>query len=285
MATITNNLLHQETTIEAYHKGLPVNTTDENPLFTSILVKIYNQITLVMARYPSVTIVRLDLHPANIINVDMPEFCRSFSRKLSKKSLSEKKGYNSKVAYGWVREIGRKDHNDGIHWHIWVALKKPRDLKPATHAKRVQGEILNSWEKYAGGQNSRNHRTCFFIIYRSKLAYDLRLSEQQAIADNPVDPKGVLISSKIINTRKNNRGEVLGGVIDECFYALSYLAKVFSKVPKVKNQRLFASSNLNTKDNRSGRQAEIEANLKEIHKNLSIKLSPMPVKQSGIIEC
>ena len=93
----------------------------------------------------------------------------------------------------------------------------------------------------------------------------------------------MLISSKVINTRKNNTGKVLGGVIDECFYALSYLAKVFTKVPKVKNQRLFASSNLNTKDNRSGRQAEIEANLKEIHKNLSIKLSPMPVKQSGII--
>jgi hypothetical protein len=259
MATIINNVLHQKTTTESYIKGLPINTTDENPAFPSILESTYNQLSLIIARYSSVTIVRLELHPANIdsINVDIPEFCRSFSRKLSTKSLSEKKGYDSKIAYGWVREIGRGDHNNGIHWHIWVALKKPRDLKPFTHAERVQDEILNSWEKYAGGPNSRNHRTCFFLIQRSKLTYDLRLRQQQAIADNPLNPKGVLIRSGVIKTRKNNRDKVLGGVIDECFYALSYLAKVFSKVPKVKNQRLFASSNLNTKDSKPDKQAEI----------------------------
>ena len=281
MATIINNVFHQETTTERYFKNLPINTTDENAAFTAILEKTYNQLLLIIARHPRVIIVRLELHPANIdrIDVDIPEFCRSFSRKLSTKSLGKKKGYNSKIAYGWVRETGRGNHNNGIHWHIWVALKKPRDLKPFTHAERVQDEILNSWEKYAGGPNSRNHRTCFFLIQRSKLTYDLRLRQQQAIADNPLNPKDVLISSGIIKTRRNSRDKVVGGVIDECFYALSYLAKVFSKVPKVKGQRLFASSNLNTKDNKKGRQEIIEATLEEIHKHLSIKLSPMPVKQ------
>jgi hypothetical protein len=233
-----------------------------------------------MARYHRVIVVRLDLHPTDNddfkdVVVDMKRFCKSFKKKLS--------SLKTKVAYCWTKEVGREKYNSGIHWHIWVAVKRDNNLLPGSYAEWVQNVIIKSWERYAYGSNKRNNKAAWFYLERNNITYDVRLSEQQAIADNPLKPKGVLINSGIITTRKNKRDNnmALGGVIDECFYALSYLAKVFSKkrTGEMRGQRLFASSNLNTTDNKKGRQKSIEATLEEIHKHLSIKLSPMPVKQ------
>jgi hypothetical protein len=235
-----------------------------------------------MARYTRTLVVRVDLHPENYTqpySIDMSKFCKSFSRKLSKKSFTKKDKYTSKIAYAWAREQGRKDYNEGVHWHLWVALKNDDNLQPNTQAELIQKEIIASWEKYSGGANERNNLSGWFYLRRNALTYEERVNEQKVIADNPDRPEGILINSKVIKKRANNKNIVLGGVIDECFYALSYLAKVYSKVrtENTKGHRLFASSNLNTKDSKLGRQAEIEANLANIHKQLSSRLSPIPV--------
>lgn len=301
--SIINNLPHQETVASPFYKGLPINTTVNNPSFVSILDNTYNQLALVMARYTRTLVVRLDLHPAmntSLYDVDMSKFCKSFSQKLSKKSfvkqeygahaikskpkLKKKAKYTSKIAYAWVRESGRNEYNEGVHWHIWVALKQDDNLQPHTQAGLVQKEIMASWEKYSGGANERNHMSAWFYLQRNSLTRSARLREQKTIAANPERPEGVLINSGVIAQRANNKNIVLGGVIDECFYALSYLAKVYSKVRthRSKGHRLFASSNLNTKDSKIGRQKEIESNLESIHKNLSDHLAPMDIYEKYI---
>lgn len=276
---VDSNLKHLTLFTNSYYKGLPVNSTEDTPCYKEILDKQYREITLLLARYTRVVVVRLDLHPASTKDpsaIEITKFCRSFKEKFKKKY-----GNNAKTAYLWVREQGRKQYNEGIHWHLWVALKSADNTQPHTQAVQMQEIILNSWEKQAGGKAKRNHMTSWFYLQRNKLSPASRYKEQQAIVESPDRPEGFLFDGKHILTRGGeNKGVVLGGVIDECFYALSYVGKVYSKVrtPKFKDAKIFSSSNLNTKDSRDGRQEEIEGNLLKIDKWLSTCLEPMPIE-------
>ena len=82
------------------------------------------------------------------------------------------------------------------------------------------------------------------------------------------------------HNRSNNQGIALGGVIDECFYAISYLAKVYTKTKteQDKGKRFTASSNLNTSSKRKNRTEEIESNVEKIRRNLnSTPLQPKAI--------
>jgi hypothetical protein len=293
VALITNNLKHQETVSDDYYSGLPINVTPENPAFKAILDNLYRELTLIISRYSRVVVVRLDLHPSGKIepnNIDISEFRRSFTRKLASKSLaytprgSIPHKYTSKVAYSWVRESGRNDYNDGVHWHLFVAIKLNKDMRPHTQAKLMQDEILASWETSAGGKSDRNNRSSWFFLERNKMTKEARLQQQAEIAKNPDRPEDVLLKATPILTRKNNKDIVLGGVIDETFYAISYLAKVYSKVRthKSKDANMFGHSNIKTKDSKEGREDEIQSELNKLKLNLEIKIPPVSLEPKVI---
>jgi hypothetical protein len=271
---IKNNLPHLKTTTEQHFRGLPVNVTGETPIFISIIEKIYRELSLIMARYTKVVVVRLDLGASKGINplqIDMSVFCRSFTRLLSAK-------YTSKVAYSWVREQGRKDYDSGMHFHLYVAVKIDENTREKTQATGMQKIILSSWAKQAGA-NSRCHRAAWFYLERNNFTFQQRVKEQLLITEGG---QGVLIRLKPLVKRHNNKNIALGGVIDECFYAISYIAKVYSKVrtPGTKGMRVTGSSSLNTKDKRSGRQVAIEKNLKWIDQQLNEKIDPIPILEN-----
>lgn len=275
---IVRNLKHLKGSSELYYFGLPVNASEDNPVYISIIENSYRELTKLIARYTRTVIIRLDLIPGDDINpseIDINKFCRSFKRKLETK-------YKSEVAYQWVKEYGRKDYNEGIHWHFWVGVKNADDSWPYTQSKDMQNIILESWEKRAGGSSERNQKTGWFYLQRNELTIDARLHQQKLISEGG---KGLLINMSKLHSRTNNRDVALGGVIDECFYALSYLAKVYSKVrtPRSKDLKTYSQSNISTRSLSSFRKARVEKELKIIHEHLSQELKPIPIKNSHTI--
>jgi hypothetical protein len=276
---IKNNLPHQKVLKKGYYFGLPINTKNSNPSYWTIINKAYREITLLMARYSRVVLVRVDLHPpatTKIPNIDLTRFCKSIRRKLEKE-------YDTKVAYQWAKEFGREDYNTGIHWHLWLAVKNDKDTQPHTQSYQIFSKIITTWEEYSGGENNRNHMSGWFYLKRDELSVDKRKEQQMLIAEGG---DGILINMEKIKNRKNNTYIALGGKIDECFYAISYLAKVYSKVKRdsTKGKRMTACSNLNTNDNRKNRKLEIEKRLEEIHYELEQPpLQPKELKTRNTI--
>lgn len=271
---IVRNIKHLKGSSELYYFGLPINASDVNPVYISIIENSYRELTKLIARYTRTVIIRLDLIPGNDINpseIDINKFCRSFKRKLETK-------YKSEVAYQWVKEYGRKDYNEGIHWHFWIGVKNADDSWPHTQSKDMQNIILESWEKRAGS-SERNQKTGWFYLQRNDLTIDARLHQQKLISEGG---EGLLINMYKLHSRTNNRDVALGGIIDECFYALSYLAKVYSKVrtPRSKDSKTYNQSHITTRRLSSVRKATVEKELKIINEHLSKELMPIPIKKS-----
>jgi hypothetical protein len=144
-------------------------------------------------------------------------------------------------------------------------------------AREMYDIILESWSNYANGHDERNHKSGWFYLDRNKLSKEERLQEQKLIS---LGGQGVQINMDIIRERKNNNSVALGGVIDECFYALSYLAKVHSKVrtPNTKGNRTFANSNIRYPDVSNKRHNDIELNTETINALLQHKIEPIPLE-------
>jgi hypothetical protein len=293
---IVNNVKHQEVTTASHYRGLPIMAGDDYPCFLSTLEKFYRELSLICARYSRVVLVRVDLHPSSEgglhpHEIDISGFSKSIVRKLERK-------FNSKVAYGWVKEIGRKEHNDGWHWHWWFAVKCDGKMKAHSQQASMLVDIITTWQEKVGGVCDRNHMAGWFYLRRQdfelaerlknqdQIANGERPKNQSQIANGGREEKDILFNRQVVLSRKLNRNKVLGGVVDECFYALSYMTKIYSKVvtEHSKGDRLFATSNLNTKDRKSGRSEAIEIELIKIHEWLLKPVDPISISQKHIDE-
>lgn len=281
---IINNIVHQEVTSTSHFHGLPVMANAQQHVFTEILNKYYRELTLICARYSRVLVVRLDLHPASTgglapREIDIPSFRKSIVRKLERK-------YKSKVAFGWVRESGRQQYNNGWHWHWWFAVKCDVEYRPHIQQEVMFKEIISTWQEKVGGRCARNNMAGWFYLRRQDFDPHKRLNDQNQIADGSDSESDIYFNRDIIYTRALNRNLVLGGVVDECFYALSYMAKVYSKVrtEKTKGVRIFGCSNLNTEDEKAGRSEAIQGELSKIHKWLQKPIVPINISQKHIDE-
>lgn len=279
--TLTNNLPHQETNTDSHYKGLPIMTTPNTPIYSSILEKSYRELAKICARYSRVILVRADLHPASkgglhYSDIDIKSFRKTITRKLEK-------AYQSKVAYCWVREQGKNEYNAGAHWHWWIAVKCNPKQRPHTQSSEIQRSIIQTWQEKVRGECQRNNMAGWFYLDRQSFSPEKRVNDQKQIAQgSALDTNDVYINREIIRSRAINKELVMGGVIDECFYSISYLAKMYTKVrtPSTSNKPVFATSNLKTLDPRDGRQEEIEKYLAMIYKHWSHKLAPVPMKPS-----
>lgn len=257
----------------------------EHPTYLKVLDNSYRELSLLCARYSRVVVVRVDLHPAASgglapAEINIPSFRKSIARKLESK-------YKSKVAFCWTREVGRNDYNDGWHWHWWFAVKCSENMQPYTQSERMSWDIIEVWQEKAGGFCERNNMAGWFYLKRDSFSLERRLTEQKQIANgSKKDENDVFINRNAMLARKINKGMVLGGVIDEAFYALSYLAKVFSKVrtEASKGKPTFASSNLKLSypTDKKGREEEITSNLKDINEWLKEPVEPIPFSEANL---
>lgn len=242
----------------------------------------YRELSLICARYSRVIVVRVDLHPSpdgiHPHTIDTTRFRKSIVRKLNRK-------FRSKVAYQWVNEFGKKEYNEGSHWHWWFAIRSDDSMQPHTQAKEMGDLIISTWKEKVGGPCERNNKAGWFYLRRQDFTMEKRLSDQNQIANGTrMDKNDVFFPRSIISKRTIHNNSVVGGVVDECFFALSYMAKVNSKKRPVEasGRPLFKASKLNTKDKRNDRQQEIESNLEIINTNLKTALEPVPLSDENI---
>ena len=126
----------------------------------------------------------------------------------------------------------------------------------------------------------------WFYLQRASFTLEKRKEEQNQIANGTRGNKDILFNRQPILSRAMNKNKVLGGAIDECFYAISYLAKVHSKVRTEgsKSKPVYKTSNLNTDDKTAERKENIERQLDTIRNQLSTHLDPIPISQDHINE-
>lgn len=247
---------------------------DSNPCFVRMLENTYRELTLISARYTRIVVVRLDLKLGDGTfpwKVDISNFRKTFVKKLQSE-------YKSKVAYQWVREFGKSGDSDATHWHWWVAVKASDTYKPTSQARQIRRIINDDWIMHTGNSKSYANLAGFFDVSRKFFSLERRERQQETIANGPAENKSdVLINRNVIAKRDSK--DVVGGVIDECFFALSYMSKVYTKTrtENTKGKPVFKSSNLNTKDIREGRQEKIEQRLSDIRDWLRIPLEPKPL--------
>lgn len=268
---MNTRLRHLQNLTDEYFLGLPINASEENQVYKEVITKTYQELTKLIARYTRTIIIRMDLIPENNNphEIDMTRFCRSFTRMLNTK-------YDTQVVYQWVREYGTQQYNQGLHWHLWVGVKNTNKAQPHTQAKNIQELIGDKWAEMAG-RSPRTRHSGWFYIQRKKLSLQARMEEQKLISEGGKD---IMINMEILATRINNRGIALGGVIDECFYALSYLAKVKTKVRTLesKNKKVSGASNISTNHiKRPSRKLVVESQLVKVRKQLEQKIQPISI--------
>lgn len=261
-----SNHRHLTFSSDSHYQGLPVNCDSSRESYLEILEKSYRELTLLLARYTRAVVIRMDLYLPDGADIDKGTMAKLTKQVRERLAYT----YNSKVAYLWVMES--KEDGTGVHWHLWVGVKFENTMNKEQPA-RIQKIIAECWEKNVGG-GGYHHKSAWFYLQRKSTTYEARKEEQYLIAN---ELSGVLISAKEIEDRVNKSGWVLGGVIDECFFALSYLAKSYTKVRTAQNKgmRMFSCSNVGTKDNRRGRRERIESNLEVIKAHLLKEVEPV----------
>jgi hypothetical protein len=266
---VGNDVINQPTSEDHYYLGLPVQTFQGNPLYIEIVKKTYRELTRLCARYTRVVLVRVDLHFPIQNDSSEPKltpFTKAISRIFQRK-------YGTKVAYLWTREYGTKSRNKGRHYHVWFACKNHDNTQAHTQANWMQIQILDKWIELHG-EAKNNQKSAYYFLRRPDFTPTARTREQLLVASGDTTiqmPIGSLYN------RKSNKGLILGGVIDECFYAISYLAKQYSKnrIAGDEDKPIFANSNVGLNDTRKGRAEEIENNLQYIEEWLSTQMTPM----------
>jgi len=272
---ITNNITHQKITTNSTFHGLPIMCAVKNPCYVEIINKTYRELTLLSARYNRIIVVRLDFKLSDFAyasKVNISQFRRSFVRKMEKK-------YNSKIGFQWVREFGKSDKTNPTHWHWWVAMKACKKNKPAIHAQRIHTAALEAWVTHTDSIHSKVNNAGYFSINRKDLSVEGRKLQQLIIANGPSENQSDVLTDRKVIANRALSNVVVGGVFDECFYALSYMAKLYTKTStkNTKGKPIFANSNLNTNDKKSGRKEVIERNLSKIHEWLKVPLDTMPL--------
>ncbi|MEH6711670.1 MAG: hypothetical protein V7733_10680 [Paraglaciecola polaris] len=228
-----------------------------------------------LSRHNKIMVLRFDVFPANL-ELDVTAFNKVFIRRV--RSI-----YGSDTKMLWVREKGKyKDkNNSGIHYHYILTMVKntersipeigtainelskyflrrqlylseeykfPSDLE--VESSIIKNEPITSpYSTFRG----------FFGLDRRYLAPDKARSQKTQIQFAIDEERGFryLDVSKIVN-RNYNKGIALGGVLEECIYALSYLAKLKTKEDLPKSERIYTPPRYAENNLVKGRLEEIK---------------------------
>lgn len=244
-----------------YLFGLPINSTESSPLLHTPLQATYKQLSILLALYSRCVVIRVDAHPIRdgepLGHGENPSLL--FSAFVKNTTAQIRRRFATQVAFQWVREVGTFDYNLGPHWHFWLGCKKDNSLQAITQAQELQHIFSDAWPRYFTG--GRCHYAGWFYLERNKLCAEQRLKQQSEMIDALVAGKARcnLPLSGIRERHGNLR--VVGGLIDECFFALSYLSKARSKQRLWPHEKLWNSSRLKVPPERIEHLHEVQTHL------------------------
>lgn len=224
---------------EPTYKGFPIQT-QENGYVEKVLRDIHKQTFAMLSHYTEVIAVRLDLKSPTVDDFDMGSFVTEVKRLLSNAFG------NSRIGCVWVREYGRGEKKQ--HYHMLLLIKRFESSHAKTQNYKTW-EIVNRLYNDRAKPKKDVWRSGYFRLERSKLSEsgreEQRISIQDAIDNKKKHP---YLRIKAIKKRKHWRKEAVGGVIDEFFYAVSYLAKYEQKLKSfkenLKGKRRYSSTQL-----------------------------------------
>jgi hypothetical protein len=230
-----------------------------------------------LSRHRKVLVLRYDFFLANR-DIEI----RSLNTYLGAKL---RENYHKDTKVYWVREEGHSDYNKGIHYHYVIAIPYTTERNPSSIGKSIKNtirnylkkgeddpasytvpleEIDNSKEATSVMKDPSFKMTGFFILRRNDLNLEAIRQQKQDIEEMLYRSQGYkYLDISSIFDRKHQPSVVLGGVIHECIFAISYLAKKVTK--ETLPDRVRAYSPPRYVDNSSeSRKAQIAIHTKEV---------------------
>lgn len=226
-----------------------------------ILDNIFKVIKFVCSRHNEVTVIRFDYYPANsgksITDIFQPTLRRLKKERWNNGMRTTKTGVGNAIyrdlQYVWVREKGESTYADGIHYHCFMAFRKVDGMT----IKQLYNNFREVFAKELSCEDESNVAIKtkkalnpyvaikgFFVLERK--SFTIALQEQQRICIERLiaDDKGCnYLNINAIQTRKHIQFPI-GGYLDECIYALSYMSKVVTKEHLPRGQKKHGRSEL-----------------------------------------
>ncbi len=169
-------------TTDASYRGLPINASAQHghECYVQILQTIHDQLNALLSYHSRITIVRLDLHLPNSLDIDHRNEGKLLSLYIKQiKRLLSSSNWNirGKFIHGYVKEIG---DNKKSHFHLYLGfqtLYKNLGHINTTGHTGVWKELNNTWIRLSGGtahivpkvhtidrSNSKALEPCFYHL-------------------------------------------------------------------------------------------------------------------------
>ena len=226
-----------------------------------ILDNIFKVIKFVCSRHNEVTVLRFDYYPADS-GISITNLLQPIVRRLKKErwnngirttKKTEGESIYRDLQYLWVREKGKSRLGKGIHFHCFMAFRKVdrmtikqlynnfRDIVAITLSCKDESDIDTSKKKVV---NPYVAIKGFFVLERKRFTVESQEQQRICIERLIAEDKGCnYLNINAIKTRKHTQFPI-GGYLDECIYALSYMSKVVTKEHLPKGQKKHGRSEL-----------------------------------------
>ena len=284
------------TTSSGHYKGFSIQQGECGESITEIMDGLIDLLKWILSRHNKVAVFRLDLFPANK-ELDISKFNKSFldslkrGLKYSSNEVDKQTTINlgwKKTKLFWVRERGKSKYNKGIHYHLILAIPISSDVKlnkigfiikdKANHYLKAGLDLPENYafpsdDEYQDDASDNNKEP--HCSYRGFFGLDRRYIDKKQSNQQKQEIEKALSSNigykyldvSVIKRRKHNNNQALGGVLVECIYALSYLAKLKTKDNLDRNDRIFTAPKYNDDINvTAARLKQIAKHKEEVRK-------------------
>jgi hypothetical protein len=274
-------------TKETHYRGFPIQLGKDGGLSViEILDSIITLLKWSLSRHNKVMVLRYDVFLAGH-QIAKPKLFNEVIRRVRTKYSP-----NSKIFY--VTERGKNPYNEGIHYHAVITVplqdgaiitRVGRDIREVSnlylrkHLHLGDDYLFPSDEEIILRGESQNPIDIPYTAYRGYFQLDRRHltpteSEKQRISIKNAVDNGAgyrYLNASNIRKRSYNKSKVLGGVLVECIYSLSYLAKLKTKESLPKGERAYSNPRYEKGENKAGatRLREIEKHSTEVDKYFS----------------
>tara|TARA_R110001583_G_scaffold40504_3_gene129354 strand:- start:1410 stop:2291 length:882 start_codon:yes stop_codon:yes gene_type:complete len=256
----------------SHYLGMPIQLGESGCSVQGILDGILKLLKYQLSRHNKVIVLRYDVFLAGV-ELEITSFNQEFIRKI-------RVNYGLDAKMLWVREKGASEYNNGIHYHYILTIPQKTETslpnlgaaikKIANHClkKRLnmpeiydfpsEFDIESPIKDKEFMQKPYSSFRGFFLLDRRYITPEETNKQKIDIQVALEKDKGYkhLDISKIKN-RNYNKNKALGGVLEECIYAISYLAKLKTKEDLPAGERMFTPPSYTETNLKEGRAEQI----------------------------